>query len=95
MYTCVFSRFIVDPLGAYERKLFLASIMRLFGDSATADAGPSRCVSSMFSVINRLRLAVSGLSLMAGSGHSTESFLIAGCLVDRISSLAVPVDDAL
>ena len=54
--------------------------MRLFGDSASPDAGLSRCECSMFSVINRFRLAVSGLSLMAGSGHNTESFRVEVCL---------------
>jgi hypothetical protein len=34
----------------------------------------------MLSVINRFRFAVSGLSLMAGSGHNTESFLVEVCL---------------
>ena len=61
--------------------------MRLLGDRATADVGLSRCECSMLSVINRFRLAVSGLSLMAGSGHSTESFLVEVCLDGWISIL--------
>lgn len=61
--------------------------MRLLGDRATADVGLSRCECSMFSVINRFRLAVSGLSLMAGSGHNTESFLVEVCLDGWISIL--------
>jgi hypothetical protein len=49
----------------------------------------------MFSVINRLRLAVSGLSLMAGSGHSTESFLVDVCLEGGILSLTGSVAGTL
>ena len=41
----------------------------------------------MLSVINRFRLSVSGLSLMAGSGHNTESFLVAVCLEGWVSML--------
>jgi hypothetical protein len=36
--TWVFNRFNVDPLGAFEWKLFLVSVIRLLGESATADA---------------------------------------------------------
>lgn len=54
--------------------------MRLLGDSAIVDVGLSRCECSMLSVIIRFRLAVSGLSLMAGSGHNTESFRVDVCL---------------
>ena len=61
--------------------------MRLLGDSATADVGLSRCECSMLSVINRFRLAVSGLSLIAGSGHNTESFLVEVCLDGWVSML--------
>ena len=78
--TCVVKRFNVDPLGVCEWKLFLESVMRLLGDRATADVGLSRWECSMLSVINRFRLAVSGLSLMVGSGHNTESFLVEACL---------------
>jgi hypothetical protein len=49
----------------------------------------------MFSVINRLRLAVSGLSLMAGSGHNTESFLVDVCLEGGILSLAGSAEGTL
>jgi len=85
--TWVFNRLKVDPLGLFEWKLFLVSVIRLLGESATADAGLSRCVGSMLSIINRFRLAVSGLSLMAGSEHNTESFLIEGCLDDWMSTM--------
>jgi len=61
--------------------------MRLLGDIATADVGLSRCACSRLSVIIRFRLAVSGLSLMAGSGHNTESFLVELCLDGWISIL--------
>ena len=61
--------------------------MRLLGDSATADVVLSRCEFSILSVINRFLLAVSGLSLMAGSGHNTESFLVEVCLDGWISIL--------
>lgn len=46
----------------------------------------------MLSVINRFRLAVSGLSLMAGSGHNTESFLVEVCLDGWISILCGSAD---
>jgi hypothetical protein len=39
----------------------------------------------MLSIINRFRLAVSGLSLMAGSEHNTESFLVEICLDGWVS----------
>ena len=78
--TWVVNKLNVGPLGVCEWKLFLASVIRLLGDSATADVGLSRRECSMLSVINRFRLAVSGLSLMAGSEHSTESFLVVVCL---------------
>jgi len=78
--TCVFNRFNVDPLGVFEWKLFLVSVIRLLGDGATAGVGLSRWECSMLSAISRFRLAVSGLSLMAGSGANTESFLIVVCL---------------
>lgn len=53
--------------------------MRLFGDNASPDKEGFRVGSSVVSATKRLRLAVSGLSLMGGSEQSTESVLIEGC----------------
>jgi hypothetical protein len=68
--------------------MLVVSVMRRFGESAPACVEVSRYGCSIVSVIRRFRLAVSGLCLMAGSGHSTESFLVEEYLEVWTSSLA-------
>jgi len=68
--------------------------MRRFGESAPANVELSPDGCSIVSVMRRFRLADSGLCLMTGSGHSTESFLAEEYLEDWTSSLGGAVDKA-
>jgi hypothetical protein len=74
--------------------MLVVSVIRRFGESAPASVEVSRYGCSIVSVIRRFRLAVSGLCLIAGSGHSTESFLVEEYLELWTSSLGCAVDMA-
>jgi hypothetical protein len=92
--TCEFGKPMSVPSGVFEWYMLVESVIRRFGESAPASVEESRYGCSIVSVIRRFRFAVSGLCLMAGSGHSTESFLVEEYLELWTSSLGGAVDMA-